>query len=75
MDVERTLELRFANAAGRTVTVRVAEPRANLTAAEIEAAMNAIVEAGVFISSGGGLVGRVGARLVAREVTEYEVGA
>ncbi|ACA60168.1 DUF2922 domain-containing protein [Candidatus Desulforudis audaxviator] len=75
MDVVRTLELRFANEAGRTVTIRVAEPRENLTAAEIEAAMNAIVDADVFISAGGDLVEPVGARLVAREVTEYEFGA
>lgn len=73
MSVVRTLELRFANEAGRTVTVRVANPREDLTPAEIEAAMNTIVNENVFSSAGGDLVGLVGARVVQRAVTEYEL--
>jgi|Deesub1362A_J573_1020465.scaffolds.fasta_scaffold00925_10 hypothetical protein len=75
MDVTRTLELRFANQAGRTVTIRVADPREDLTAAEIEAAMQTILAENVFTSTGGDLVGLVDARLVSREVTTYEFGA
>lgn len=74
MSLVRTLELRFLNEADRTVTVRVAEPREDVTAGEIETAMDAIVDANVFISAGGELMGIAGARLVAREITEFEIG-
>lgn len=74
MSLSRTLELRFKNEADRTVTVRVADPREDLTAGEIKAAMEAILAADVFSSTGGDLVGLVDARLVSREVTTYDLG-
>jgi hypothetical protein len=75
MNLTRTLEMSFANAAGRTATIRVADPRENLVAADIEATMNAIVTENVFTSTGGDLVGLVGARMVERTITEYQLGA
>ncbi len=72
-DIVRTLELRFASEEGRTVTVRVNDPREDLTTEEVEAAMNTIIARDVFTSTGGALVDIVGARIVARETIDLVV--
>lgn len=73
MAITRRLEMQFTNAAGRRVTLAVVEPRENLTAAEVQGAMQTILARNVFTTSGGDLTGIAGARIVAREVTELEV--
>lgn len=72
-DIVRTLELRFRGEDGRTVTIRVADPKEDLTAQEVEAAMDTIIAGDVFTSTGGALMGIVGARIVARETTDILV--
>lgn len=64
-----TLQLVFSNADGRTSSLTVQEPKAGLTAAEVQAAMQQIIDRNVFASSGGALVGISAARLVSRDVT------
>ncbi|ADI02004.1 MAG TPA: DUF2922 domain-containing protein [Syntrophothermus lipocalidus] len=73
MAQERTLEMTFANAAGRRVTIRVPDARADLTAAEVDAAMQQIISKGIFTSSGGDLVGQLGARVVTQDTVELEL--
>lgn len=70
MAVTRRLELRFASAAGRTVTLRVPDPRENLTAVEVEAAMNTVIGKNIFTSTGGDLIGIAGARIVETVTTD-----
>jgi len=71
--VVRVLEMVFANTAGRRVTVRVPDARADLTADQVSAAMNQIITAGIFTSSGGDLVNQVSARVVTTDAVELVV--
>ncbi|NPV73545.1 MAG: DUF2922 domain-containing protein [Pelotomaculum sp.] len=54
----------FRNQAGRNVTITLENPRDNLTAAEIEAAMDLIIARNIFTSSGGDLVAKQDIRLI-----------
>jgi len=64
-----TLQLSFTNADGRTSSISVADPKAGLTAAEVQTAMQTIISKNIFSTSGGALVSIASARLVSRDVT------
>jgi hypothetical protein len=66
----KTLQMVFANAANGRVTISVLDPRDDLTALDVETAMNDIIAANVISSTGGDLVSVLGARVVTRQVTE-----
>ena len=67
--MEETLRLVFRNAEGKTVTKTVRDPVDDLNAEDVENAMNLIISADVFETSGGSIVEKVRAEIVAREVT------
>lgn len=71
----RRLELIFANAAGRRVTLSIIDPRDNLTEAEVRAAMQLILDKNIFTSPGGDLSAIIGARVVVRDVTDIIAAA
>jgi hypothetical protein len=71
--METTLQLVFLNAGGSRVTISIPSPLADLTASTVEAAMNEIINADVFVSAGGGLAGKVRAQLVSRQTEEIVV--
>ena len=50
------LDLVFKNAIGKKVTLNIEEPKKGVTKAEIDAAMQTVVENNVFNSTGGDLV-------------------
>jgi hypothetical protein len=66
----KTLQLVFRNEEGRTVTLSLNDPIEPIDSGEVEGVMDTIIAKDVFTSSGGSLVEKVTARLVAREVTE-----
>lgn len=66
----KTLQLNFSTATGKNVMLTVDEPREDLTAPEIEAAMQAIITSGVFEVDGSPLDTAKNARIVERNVTE-----
>ncbi|MCG1022661.1 DUF2922 domain-containing protein [Sutcliffiella horikoshii] len=68
-----TLELLFLNEEGSAVKILVDDPKIDLTAEEIELAMDAIIGANVFTSKGGNFVEKNGARIIERNVTEFEI--
>lgn len=68
-----TLELLFLNEEGKSVKISVDDPRPDVTPEELETAMDAIIAANVFTSSGGNFVEAVGARVIERNVTEIEL--
>lgn len=68
----KTLELIFETAAGKAVTLTVDEPRENLTAEELFTGMQAIVDQNVFEVSGSPLATAKTARVVERNVVEYQ---
>ena len=69
----KRLELQFFNEAGARATIGLADPRGNLTDAEIKDAMETILVEDVFTSPRGDLTAIAGARIVAREVIEFAV--
>ena len=69
----KTLELIFTTTAGKDVTLTVDEPRDNVTDAELLAGMQAIIAQNVFEVEGSSLGTVKGARIVERNIVEYEV--
>lgn len=66
----KTLQLNFVTAAGKQTSLTVDEPRADLSPAEVEAAMQEIISSGVFQVDGSPLETVKGARIVERTVTD-----
>ncbi|MHB1419746.1 MAG: DUF2922 domain-containing protein [Bacillota bacterium] len=71
--ITKRLEMIFQNTDGRRVTIAVPDPKVDLTQAETQAAMDAILAKNVFTSPGGDLVAAIGARVVTREVADVIV--
>ncbi|MBZ5201405.1 DUF2922 domain-containing protein [Planomicrobium chinense] len=69
----KTLELIFATAAGKEVTLSVEEPRENVTPLELQAGMQTIIAQNIFEVEGSHFATAKGARIVERNVVEYEV--
>ena len=70
MKSDTDLDLVFKNAIGKKVTLNIEEPKPGVTKAEIDAAMQTVVENNVFNSTGGDLVEAVEGclRTVTRDV-------
>lgn len=60
----KTLRMVFRNQAGKNVTISLDNPRADVTSAEIEAAMDLIIARNIFTSSGGDLVSKQDIRII-----------
>ena len=70
MKSDTDLDLVFKNAISKKVTLNIEEPKKGVTKAEIDAAMQTVVENNVFNSTGGDLVEAVEGclRTVTRDV-------
>ena len=63
MSSDTDLDLVFKNATGKKVVFNIEEPKAGITKAEIDAAMEVVVNNNVFNTTGGDLVEAVEGRL------------
>ena len=63
MSADTDLDLVFRNAAGKKVTLNIEEPKTGVTKAEIDAAMQVVVENNIFSTNGGDIVEAVEGRL------------
>ena len=63
MTTDTDLDLIFKNAAGKKVTLNIEDPKNGVTKAEIDAAMQVVVENNIFNTSGGDIVEAVQGRL------------
>ena len=72
MSSDTDLELVFKNAAGKKVTYNIEEPKAGVTKAEIDTAMQVVVSNNIFNTTGGDIVEAVEGRL--RTITTDVVG-
>ena len=70
MAVTQTLRMVFLNQGNNNVTLSLDNPRNNLTAAEVQAAMDTIIAKNIFTSSGGDLVSKVSAKIIDTTTTE-----
>lgn len=69
----KTLELIFETAAGKAVVLAVEEPREDLTAEELGTGMQAIITQNIFEVEGSSFAVAKGARIVERNVVDYEL--
>ena len=66
----KTLQLNFTTAEGKQTSLTVDEPKAGLTPAEVEAAMQEIINSQVFEVDGSFLANVKGARIIERTVED-----
>ena len=72
MNTDTDLHLIFKNAAGKKVILKIENPKAGVTKAEIDAAMQVVVDNNIFNTSGGDIVDAVEGRL--RTITLDVIG-
>lgn len=60
----KVLRMTFNNASGSAVTITLPEPKASLTAAQIEAVMDQIITKNIFLTTGGELVSKRDVKIV-----------
>lgn len=61
---KKVLRMTFNNASGNAVTITLPEPKATLTAAEIEAVMDQIIAKNIFLTPGGELISKRDVKIV-----------
>ncbi len=71
---KKVLRMTFNNALGSAVSFTLPEPKADLTAAVIEAVMDQIIAKNIFLTTGGALVSKRDIKLVDTTTDDlYEV--
>ena len=68
MAVKR-LVMTFATEGGAKVSISLNDPREDLTANEVETAMDGIIAANIFTTTGGNLVAKVWAKVIETDTT------
>ena len=61
---KKVLRMTFNNALGSAVSITLQDPKADLTAAQIEAVMDQIIAKDIFLTSGGALVSKRDIKIV-----------
>ncbi|WP_449537993.1 DUF2922 domain-containing protein [Ferdinandcohnia sp. Marseille-Q9671] len=69
----KTLEMQFTNEDGKTASISIENPIEPVDPQAVSAAMDTILSANVFLTSGGDLVAKKGARVVERNVETVEI--
>ncbi|MFB6468817.1 DUF2922 domain-containing protein [Cytobacillus sp. Hz8] len=69
----KTLELQFTTDLGKSLTISVDAPKEPVDPVQVKQAMEEIIAANVFYGSNGKTVAAKGARIVERNVTDYEI--
>lgn len=61
---KKVLRMTFNNASGNAVTMTLPQPKADLTAVQIEAVMDQIITKNIFLSAGGDLISKRDVKIV-----------
>jgi hypothetical protein len=69
----KTLELEFVTELGKSARISVENPKEPIEEAVVKNAMEEMIASGVFTSTNGNYVSVKGARVIDRNVTEYEI--
>jgi hypothetical protein len=69
----KTLELEFVTELGKSVRLSVENPKEPVEEAVVKNAMEEMIASGVFTSANGNFTSVKGARVIDRNVTEYEI--
>ena len=73
MDESKRLVMVFKNEADKQVSISIDDPRDDVTEAEIKAAMDLIVEKGIFKKNSYALTAVVEAQIVNTQTNEYDL--
>lgn len=68
------LQLVFQTAGGSRRTISIEDPKEDLTDAQVQEAMDAILSRNIFTTADGDFVSILGARKVTTEISEFNVG-
>lgn len=69
----KTLELQFGTEFGKTARVSINNPKEPIDEGAVKKAMDEMIASNVFYTSSGNLVVAKGARVIERNVTDYEM--
>ncbi|OLS33990.1 DUF2922 domain-containing protein [Bacillus sp. MRMR6] len=69
----KTLELQFVTENGKTARIIVENPKEPIDPAIVKLSMEAIIASNVFSTANGNLVFFGGARVIDRNITEFEI--
>ncbi|CAM3861431.1 DUF2922 domain-containing protein [Mesobacillus zeae] len=69
----KTLELQFVTDLGKAARITVDNPKEPINPAAVKLAMDQIIASDAFLTGNGILMSASGARLIERNVTEYEM--
>ncbi|MDF9407008.1 MAG: hypothetical protein A4E52_00731 [Pelotomaculum sp. PtaB.Bin013] len=67
---DQTLRMVFRNQEGKNVTITLDNPKENLTAAEIETAMDLVIARNIFTSTGGDIVAKQDIRVISNTTND-----
>ncbi len=70
----KVLELLFETETGKTASIAIDAPKPNVTPTEIQQVMQTIITNNVFGGQAGAFMRIKGARLIDRQVSEFELG-
>lgn len=73
MAMEMTLELDFLTELNKTHRLRIYDAKEDLSAEDVVKVMDEIIASNIFSTDAGDLTGKKAARLVTREVIEYNL--
>lgn len=71
MATSKTLEMDFATELGTTQSIKIYEAKEDLTAEQVATAMDSIVTANIISGTGGNLTGKIAARVVTTDSSEF----
>ena len=69
----KTLELQFTTESGKSARLSLDNPKEPIDQAVVKQSMEQIIASGVFYSANGNLATVQGARVIERNVTDYEI--
>lgn len=69
----KTLEMLFTNEDGKAATISIDSPKEPIDPVAVAAAMDTIIAANVFLTTGGDLVSKRSARIVERNVDDVTI--
>ncbi|KUO74916.1 MAG: hypothetical protein APF81_08160 [Desulfosporosinus sp. BRH_c37] len=61
---KKVLRMTFNNALGNAVTITLANPKTDLTAAQVETVMDQIITKNIFLTSGGDLISKRDVKII-----------
>jgi hypothetical protein len=72
-EMAKTLELEFATEFGKSARLSIDNPKEPIDGSVVKVAMEEMIASGVFTSTNGNFASVKGARVIDRNVTDYEI--